>query len=156
MYLRINLWVLLFPNIFALHSVCTTVTHTTLFRLEMLVDIVCSTVFHKNLIWVFATRNAITEADCSVNFTIFHCRMSTIQPAWKVCTTSECWHTRCWHFCSWSSHKTIPSLRELFVTPPWTRRCFVTYLPIGITQVIIMIARIGCKVKQLLQQDLGY
>ena len=147
MYLRINLWVLLFPNIFALHSVCTTVTHITFSRLEKFVDTVWSTVFHKNLLWVFATSRAITKADHSVNFTFFHCRMSTIQPAWVDCTTSECWHTRCWHFCSWSSHKTIPFLRELVVTQLWSFRCYVTYLSIGITQVFIMITRIGYKVK---------
>ena len=147
MYLRINLWVLLFPDIFALHSVCTTVTHITFSRLEKFVDIVWSTVFHKNLLWVFATSRAITKADFSENFTFFHCRMSTIQPAWVDCATSECWHTRCWHFCSWSSHKTIPFLRELVVTQLWSVRCYVTYLSIGSTQVFIMITRIGYKVK---------
>ena len=147
MYLRFNLWVLLFLKIFALHSVCTTVTQITYWRLEKFVDIVWSTVFHKNLLWAFATSRAITKADFSGNFTIFHCRMSTIQPAWPACTTSVCWHTRCWHFCSWSSHKTIPSLRELVVTQLWIVRCFVTFISTGITQVFIMITRIGYKVK---------
>ena len=104
-------------------------------------------VFYNNIIWVFATSRAITKADRPLNFAIFHCRMSTNQPAWPVCTTSECWHTRCWHFCSCGSHKTIPSLRELVVTQLWTDRCTVTYLSIGFTQVFIIIARIGCRVK---------
>lgn len=47
----------------------------------------------------------------------FHCRMSSMQPTWVGCTTSECLHTRCWPFCSCSSHKVIPSHRELVVAP---------------------------------------
>ena len=147
MYLRFNLWVLLFLKIFALHSVCTTVTRNTFWRLEKFVNIVWSTVFHKNIPWVPATSRAITKADFFENFTIFHCRMSTIQPPWPVCTTTVCWHTRCWHFCSWSSHKTIPSLMEVIVTQLWFGSCFVTFLSIGITQVFVMITRIGYKVK---------
>ena len=72
--------------------------------------------FLQNFFFVSATSRAITKADLPENFTIFHSRMSTTQPTWPVCTTSECWHTCCGHFCSCSSHKTIPSLRELVVT----------------------------------------
>ena len=142
-HLRINLWVLLFLKIFALSFVCATVTCITAFRLQKFVDIVWSTVFHINRVWLFATSRAITKADLPLNFTIFHCRMRAIQPTWPVRTTSVCLHTRCWHFCSRSSHKTIPSLRELVVTLRWTVRCYVTYLSIGFTQVFIMIAWIG-------------
>ena len=130
-------------SIFASHSVCTTVAWTTIKWLLKFVDEVGSTVFHRNICRGFATGWTITKADLPGNFTIFHCRMSTIQPAWPVCTTSICWHTCCWHFCSCSSHKTIPSLRELVVTQLWTDRCTVTYLSIGFTQVFIIIARIG-------------
>ena len=105
------------PSIFALHSVCTTVAWLTTRWVFKFVDKVGSTVFYKNICWVFATSRAITKADRPENVTIFHCRMSTIQPAWPVCTTTECLHTRCWHFCSCRSHETIPSLRELVVTP---------------------------------------
>ena len=130
-------------SIFASHSVCTTVAWGTTLWLYKFVDIVGSTVFYKNFFFVSATSRAITKADLPENFTIFHCRMSTIQPTWPVCTTSVCWHTCCGHFCSCSSHKTIPSLRELVVTQRWTDRCIVTYLSIGFTQVFIIIARIG-------------
>ena len=129
-------------SIFASHSVCTTVAWGTTLWIEKFVDIVGSTVFYKNFFFVSATSRAITKADLPENFTIFHCRMSTTQPTWPVCTTSECWHTCCGHFCSCSSHKTIPSHREL-VTQRWTDRCIVTYLSIGFTQVFIIIARIG-------------
>ena len=134
-------------SIIDLHSVCTTVAWVTFRWLLVFVDEVGSTVFYRNICCVSATSRVITKAYHPENSTIFHCRMSTLQPAWPVCTTSECWHTRCWHFCSCSSHKTIPSLRELVVTQLWTGRCYVTYLPSGITQVFIMIARIGYKVK---------
>ena len=147
MHLRINLWVLLFLKVFASHSVCTTVAQVTSGWLLKFVDEVGSTVFNRNNDWVFATSRAITKADVPYNFTIFHCRMSSHQPAWPVCTTSVCWHTRCWHFCSCSSHKAIPSLREWVVTQLWTGRCWVTYLSICITQVFIMIAIIVWKVK---------
>ena len=150
MYLRVNLWVLIFLEYFASYSVCTTVTWGAR-RFVKSVDEVGSTVFYRNMFGVLATSRAITKADFPLNFTIFHSRMSTIQPAWEVCATSVCWHTCRWHFCSCSSHKTIPSVRELAVTQPWTVRCCVTYLSIGITQVIIMIARISYKVKWQLQ-----
>ena len=143
-------------SIFASHSVCTTVAWVTTRWLYKFVDKVGSTVFYKNTCCVFATSRAITKADRPSNFTIFHCRMSTIQPAWPVCTTFECWHTRCWHFFFCSSHKRIPSLRELVVTQLWTERCIVTYLSIGFTKVFIIIARIGCKVKWQLQKDWNY
>ena len=64
---------------------------------------------------------------------------------WPVCTTSECWHTRCWHFCSCSSYKTIPSLWEFLITSMFV--VFVTTLSRGITEVFVVITRIGYKVK---------
>ena len=147
------------PRIFTSYSVCTTVAWGTSKWWNKFVDEVGFTVFHQNPHWVFANRGykwTITKADRPLNFTIFHCRMNTIQPAWPVCTTSVCWHMRCWQFCSCSSNKTIPSLRELVVTQHWTERCNVIYLSIGFTQVFIMIARISCKVKRALQKDWYY
>ena len=145
------------PGISASHLVCATVACGTTHCILKFVDEIESTVFYKNTCWVFATINAITKADLPGNFTIVHCRMSIIQPAWPACTTSVCWHTCCLHFCSCSSHKTIPSLREYMVTQNWSRwRCLVNFISIGFTQVFIMIARIGCKVKWKLQKDLGY
>ena len=146
-YLSINLWGLFFLEFFASHSVCTTVAQITNTWLKKLIDEIGSTVFHRNLCCEFATGGTITKADLPFNCTIFLCRMSTIQPAWPVCTTSVWWHTRCWHFCSCSSYKTIPSLRKLLVTQFWTDLSFVTYLSISITQVFIMTAMIRCKVK---------
>ena len=143
-------------SVFASYLVCTTVAQVTRRCPSKIIDEVWSTVFHKNLLWVFATSRAITKADYSENFTIFHCRMSTIQPAWPGCTTSVCWQTRCWHFCSCSSHKTIPSLRELVVTQYCIVRCYVSFPSIGFTQVLIMIARIGYEVKWNLQKDCEY
>ena len=140
---------------FASHSVCSTVAWETK-RWVKFVDEVRSTVFYNSNFWVFATSRAITKADLPMNFTILYCWMSTIQPAWPVCTTSVCWHTRCWHFCSCSSHKTIPSLRQLAVTHLWTVRCSITYLSIGFSQVFIIIAMIGCKAKWQLQKDWDY
>ena len=71
--------------------------------------------------------------------------MSTIQPTWPVCTTAVCWHTCCWHFCSCSSHKTIPSLKELVVTLHLVHGCCVTALSTGITQPLMMITWVGWK-----------
>ena len=103
-------------SMFASYSVCTTVAIVTITWLLKFVDEVGSTVFHRSSLRGFTTRRTISsKADLPDNFTIFHCRMSTIQPAWPLCTTSVCWHTCCWHFGSCSSHKTIPSLRELVV-----------------------------------------
>ena len=152
--LKYNRSVLLLFHLFcyffsAWRSVCTTVTLVTYNWLIKFVNKVGSTVLDKNVFEVFAIVVLFaTKADLPVNFTIFHCRMSTIQPAWPDCTTSECWHTCCWHFCSCSSHKTIPSLREFFVTKKWSRfRRFVIFVSIGFTQVYVMKARIGYKEK---------
>ena len=82
---------------FASHSECSTIAWGTS-RWKKFVDEVGSTVFHHNVCCVSATRRAITKADYSLNFTIFHCRMNTFQSAWPVCTTSVGWHARCWHF----------------------------------------------------------
>ena len=131
-------------SIFASFSICTTVAWGTNRCAYKSVDKEGSTVFYRNSFCVLATSRAITKTDHPGNFTIFHCRMSTIQPAWRVCTTSECWHTRCWHFCSCSSHKTIPSLGEWVVTQQcFICRCNVTALSIGITQVLIIITWVG-------------
>ena len=112
------------------------------------VDEVGSAVLYKNIVWVSTTWGTITEADDPANFTIFHCRMSTIQPAWPVCTTAVWFHTRCWHFCSFSSHKTIPSLSETFITQIHSRVIFCgTDLSVGLSQVLVRIARISYKVK---------
>ena len=128
----------------ASHSVCTTVACVTCSWAKF-VDEVGSTVFYKNISCVFATSRAITKADRLFNFIIFHRRMSTIQPAWPVCTTSECWHTRCWHFCPCSSLKTIPSLKELFVTPHLFLGCYVTTLSTAIIQALMIITWVGWK-----------
>ena len=134
------------PSIFVSHSVCATVAWVTTRWVTKSVDEVGSTVFYWDIFWVFATSRAITKADLSANFTIFYCRMSTIQPAWPVCTTLVCWHTCCWHFCSCSSHKTIPFLREFVVTERLSiRRYCVFSVSVGITQVWVMMARIGYK-----------
>ena len=144
---RGTIYELSFLEISATHSVCTTVAEGTRRRVMRFVDEVGSTVFYKNISNDFAAGSTITKADIPVNFTISYCRMSTIQPAWPVCSTSVCWHTCCWHFCSCSSHKAIPNLRELFVTELWTVRCYVSEFSTEFTQVFIMIAWIGYKVK---------
>ena len=135
MNLRINLFIN--PPItwsaFASKSVCTTVAWVTSRWGTKFVDEVRSTVFHRNLNFVLAAVFTITKAYHPGSFTIFHWRMSTIQPTWEVCTTSECWHTRCWHFCSCSSYKTIPSIKDLYITKHFTDGCSVTALSISIT-----------------------
>ena len=108
------------PSTFASYSVFTTVAWGTRRWLLKFVDEVGSTVFHRNRCRESATGGTTTKADHPANFTIFQCRMSTIQPAWEVCTTSVHWHTGCWHFRSCSSHKTIPSLGEWVVTQRWS------------------------------------
>ena len=131
----------------AWYSVCTTVAHLTIKWPNKVVNKVGSTVLYRNVFGFFAFfTTSVTKADLFFSFTIFHCRMGTMQPARVDCTTSVVRHTCCWHFCSSSSHKTIPSPREWTVTQLWTVRCFVTFLSIGFTQVFIMIARIRYKV----------
>ena len=134
-----NLRIYLFINppitwsAFASKSVCTTVAWDTYMWGRKFVHEVRSTVFHRNLNCVLAAVCTITKAYHPGNFTIFHWRMSTIQPTWPESTTSERWHTRCCHFCSFSSHKTIPSLKEFSVAEFCMDGCFVTALSISIT-----------------------
>lgn len=132
----------------AWHSVCTTVAHRAFRWLNKSVNKVGSTVLYKNIDDSFAfIIISVSKADLSASFTIFHCRMGIIQPARVECTTSVRRHPCCWDFCSSSSHKTIPSRRELVVTRRWTiKGCFVTALSAGITQVFVIIAWIGYKV----------
>ena len=109
---------------------------------NQIVDKVGSTVFHKNIFFDFATGETITKADFLGNFTISHCRMSTIQPTWPVCTTSVCWDTCCWHFCSCSSHKTIPPLK-LSVTRRWIMvGCYVIAFSFRICQICVVVTTI--------------
>ena len=131
-------------SMFASHSVCTTIAWVISSSVKF-VDEVGSTIFYWNMHWVSATSNAITKANLPVNFTIFHCRMSPIQPAWPDCTTSVSWHMCCWHFCSCSSHKTIPSLNEVVVMRLLVLGCYVTALSTGITQVLMIITWVGWK-----------
>ena len=133
----------------AWNLVCTTVTQVTMRWLTKFVNKVGSTVLYRNCFCLFAFKcmlGVFAKTNRPGSFTIFHCRMSTIQPTRVGCTTSKCWYMCCWHLCSCSSYKTIPSFRELFVTQLWTVRCFVTFLSIGFTQVFIMITRIRYKV----------
>ena len=62
-------------------SVCTTVACITSRCRHKFVDKVRSTVLYIDFDKVFATGGTITKADLPSNFTIFHCRMNTIQPA---------------------------------------------------------------------------
>ena len=135
-------------NFFASHSVSTTVAWATTRCVIKFVDEVGSTVLYGNRFREYATFRTIIKAHLPLNFTIFHCRMSTLQPAWPVCTTSVCWHACCWHFCSCSSHKTIPSLSEWNVAKRCTCfRCFLFCVSIGFTQVWVMLARIDYEEK---------
>ena len=125
-YLRVNKSSY-FLNFFAPHSVRTTIARITIWWLKK--NCKWSRIhifFYKNLFRIFATSRAITKAHHPANFTIFHCRMSSRQPAWPVSATPECLHTLCWHSCSCSSYKTIPFLTELAVTQrfSWFGLCF--------------------------------
>ena len=78
--------------------VCAAVAGKTTRGLKNFVHVKWLTIFNWNCAWIFATCSTIAKADRSGKFTIFYCRMGTIQPAWPVCTTSVCWHARCWQF----------------------------------------------------------
>ena len=141
-----RLWILLLRKLLSAFSVCATVARRTHRRLMKFVDIVGWAVLHRNWGLGFATLRLITKADLPEYFTIFHCRMGTIQPAREGCTTPVCWHTCCWHFCSCCSRKTIPSI-EFCITPRFLIGSIVTAFSFRMTQIFVFIARIDCKVK---------
>ena len=128
------------------YSVCATVAWLTLRWPMEFVDIVGWAVLHINLGFVFAIFWKSTKADLLGNRTMFHSRMSTMQPAWPGSTTSVCCDRRCWHFCSCCSNKTIPS-KEFPVTRLFIQGSFGTAFSLKITQVFVFIAWIDCKVK---------
>ena len=142
-----RLWILLLRKLLSAYSVCATVARRTLRQPIKFVDIVWWAVLHRNLGIVFATHRSITKADLMENFTIFHCRMGTIQPARVSCITPVCWwHRCCWHFCSCCSRKTIPSIVS-FIALPSMIGSIVTSFSLTMTQIFVFIARIDCKVK---------
>ena len=143
-YLRVNKSSY-FLNFFAPHSVRTTIARITIWWLKK--NCKWSRIhifFYKNLFRILATSRAITKAHHPANFTIFHCRMSSRQPAWPVSATPECLHTLCWHSCSCSSYKTIPSLRSWLSHNASLGSVCVS---IGFTQVWVIMARISYKEK---------
>ena len=81
-YKDLFMYLLITRSIFASHSICSTVTHKTIWWPKKFVDKVRSTIYHRNILYGFTIRIIITKADLPVHFTIFHCRMNTIQPAW--------------------------------------------------------------------------
>ena len=130
-------------NYLAPGLISPTVTHRTTSCFKQSVDKVGFTIFNWNFYSMFATGGTIAMADIPENFTIFHCRMNTIQPTWPCCTTSVCWHTRCWHFCSSTSHKTIPSLNEIDVTKIIIKGCFVVIFSLRLCQACVVVTTIG-------------
>lgn len=76
MYLRIDYFV----NFLSLHSVCATVTRVTNWWVKKFVDIIGSTVFHRNLFEGLAIGVTKFKADRSFDLTIFYHRMSALQP----------------------------------------------------------------------------
>ena len=140
----------LFISFFSPSSVCSTVAWITIKWVKKLVDKVGSAVYHQNSVGFLATGAFITKADRPGNLTIFHCRMSTIQPTWEVCTTSECRNTTCGHYSSCRFHKTIPPFTELVITSSLILRCVKAAFSIGITQVFIFVTCVSCKVERYL------
>ena len=153
MYLQRNSQILHFHSFFSFFFfnflapclISPTVAHRTFWWFNQMVDIVGSTVFHKNTIRAFATIRTITKADFPGNNTISQRWMleAFTQPAWEVCTTVVWFHTRYWHFCSSSSHKTIPSLNEHIVTQRTIGRCRVTFFSVKLCQISVVVTTIG-------------
>ena len=71
----------IFFQLFSPSLISPTVAPTTFWCFMEIVDIEGSTVFHQNISLACATCSTTTKADLSFYFTIFHCRMSTFQPA---------------------------------------------------------------------------
>ena len=139
-----------FVKFFSSRSVCSTVPWITIKWLKKFVDKVGSAVYYRNCVPFFTTAEFIAKADRLGNFIVFHCRMSTIQPAWPVCTTSERWNTACGHFSSCRFYKTIPPFTELVITSLLTEGCCKAAFSIGITQIVIFVTCVSCEVERCL------
>lgn len=95
---------------FAIGSVGATVTVVTTRCTIQLVYVIGAAVLHFNACdFAAAIRYRLAKADFSCDYTLGHCRMGTIQPAWKVSTTSFQQWTCGRHFFPCSSFETIPT-----------------------------------------------
>ncbi len=104
-----------------------TVTHVTSRCWNQLVDIVGAAVLHINVDRFLAANIKLVKADLSCDYTLSHCRMSTIQPAWEVCITSALRWTCGRHLRPCGSIKTIPANKKGIVTLIRPYRCVVVF-----------------------------
>lgn len=126
------------------HSVWTTIAHISIWCRKEFVYIIGSTAFHRNFHCIPAAATSFKAYRPSY-FTIFHCRMATIEPARPICATSEFRNTLCWHFCSCGSHKTVPARREfvVIIDVNMVKACVVCVLSCSVTQIFVVETCIG-------------
>jgi len=111
------------------------VTGVTIPYVTQLVDVVVAAVLHLNGDEYLTTAKLI-DADVSCDFTLSHCRMTTIQPDRKVCITTFHRWTCCHHFCACSSLEAIPAI-ECVVT--FGVFCYVVMFSFCIGQILVFL-----------------
>ena len=96
--------------------ICAAVALVTARCGTQFVNIIGGTILHFDMFTVFARMWRIAKANFADFFAVCHCGMSTIQPAWKVCTTFVFVHACGWHSCSCVTLEAIPSFFKTIVT----------------------------------------
>ena len=116
--------------------VSAAVTEGTFPKAKQIVDVVEATVLYLNVEPVDATALKPVDADFSFDFTLSHCRMTTIQPDRIGCITMELRWTCGHHFCACSSLEAIPAI-EVVVT--FGVFCYVVMFSFCIGQILVIL-----------------
>ena len=108
--------------------VSATVTIVTSRCTRQLVDIVGAAVLYLSEGRFFTAASRPIKADLSCDFTLSHYRMTTIQPAWDVSTTSVHRWTRDCHLCTCSSLESIPAIEGVVTLSGYRYVGFFSFL----------------------------
>ena len=120
-------------------SVSTTITKITWMFRGRSVEVIqeeTSAVEYFNIDGPSAAVWTPVEADIFGDFAFFYWRMSTVEPASGMGTTS--WRSNAWrrHFCTRVTLETIPSIGEWFITKNW--RWTVGHFPVTVGQTLVV------------------
>ena len=121
--------------------VSAAVTGVTNSWIKQLVHIVGAAVLNINFEWAVATVSDLVNAEISLDCTLSHRRMLSIQPDRRGCITSVHRWTCGRYFCTCSSLEAIPAKDECVVT--FGLYCYVVIFSCSICQRLVILTFIG-------------
>ena len=96
--------------------ICATEALVTARCAIQFVNIIGGTILHFDNLMVAFTIWRRAKVNYAFYFALFHCGMSTVQPAWRVCSTSVFVHACGQHSCSCVTLEAIPTFCKTIVT----------------------------------------